>query len=237
MQLDISSSLPRGAGIRRVALLRRRAVPPPARLPPRARRSCAGVPLRRLPREGEGDRGRRRQRRGAGSSSASGKAPATPGTSSPGPAAGRPRGAAPRREAPGVRLRSARRRGGGAFAAPADRRARLPLRALRVARRRREAAKVRGTVVVGPDADRRQAPRRGARGVGDARTPRPGPATSATRRPTTSARPSSRARPCRRWRGATGCAVRVFDKKRIEQERMAGLLAVNSGSVRPAAPS
>ncbi len=30
-----------------------------------------------------------------------------------------------------------------------------------------------------------------------------------------------------------GFTVRVFDKKRIEKERMAGLLAVNSGSVRP----
>ena len=42
-----------------------------------------------------------------------------------------------------------------------------------------------------------------------------------------------RRRRSRRWPARIAISVRVFDKKAIERERLAGLLAVNSGSVRP----
>ncbi len=229
MQLDISSSVPRGAGIRRVALLMETGGPAAGALP------AAGAALARACRSA-GFRGKEKEITIAAGKDGPwilvglGKAPATPGRL---------------RRALRRAAREALRPGANRVAFLFDRRvgeaevrsmlpqiAGLDYRFERYrSRGKTGAAKVRGTVVVGADADRRKllAAAHEASVTAEAAAW----ARDLGNTPANDLGPEEFAAAVQAMGKKRGLPVQVFDKKRIEKERLAGLLAVNSGSVRP----
>jgi len=229
MQLDISNSLPRGAGIRRVALLMETGGPA-AGAP-----ASAGAALARACRSA-GFRGKEKEIAIAAAKDGTwilvglGKAPATTGRL---------------RRALRRAAREALRPGAKRVAFVFDRRvgeaevrsmfpqiAGLDYRFERYrSRGKTGASKVGGTVVVGPDADRRKllAAAHEASVTADAAAW----ARDLGNTPANDLGPEEFAAAVQAMGKKRGLHVQVFDKKRIEQERLAGLLAVNSGSVRP----
>ncbi|HEY7114649.1 MAG TPA: leucyl aminopeptidase [Thermoanaerobaculia bacterium] len=229
MQLEISNVIPRGAGVRRVALLLETGGPAAGAPPSTAAalsRACRAAAFRGKEKEITVAAGKD----GPWILAGIGKAPAT---------SGRLRRAV-RRAA-----REAFRPGATRVAFLFDRRlSETDVRALLPAiagldyrfdryrsRGKAGASKVRGTIVVGPDLDRRRllAAAHEASVTAEAAAW----ARDLGNTPANDLGPEEFAAAVQAMGKKRGLPVQVFDKKRIEQERLAGLLAVNSGSVRP----
>ena len=229
MQLEISNAVPRGAGVRRVALLLETGGPA-AGAPPTAgatlSRACRAAAFRGKEKEIAVAAGKD----GPWILAGLGKSPAP---------SGRLRRAV-RRAA-----REALRPGAARVAFVFDRRlSESSVRALLPAiagldyrferyrsRAKAGAAKVRGTVVVAPGFDKRRllAAAHEASVTAEAAAW----ARDLGNTPANDLGPEEFAAAVQAMGKKRGLSVQVFDKKRIEQERLAGLLAVNSGSVRP----